>query len=92
MITAGLLSIALIGSLLVEGLSKHRASPGVILSTEVVARKGDGEMYELAFLDPLHAGTEFQRLEVRGTWWHIRLANGQACWIPARAAEVIALD
>ena len=44
-----------------------------------------------AFLDPLHSGTEFKRLENRGTWWHVRLADGQTCWIPSDAAETVAL-
>lgn len=87
----GVLSLVLLGSLVVEYIMLQQADPGVITTQEVVARKGDGSMYAPAFLDPLHAGTEFQCLENRGAWWHIRLADGQTCWIPAHAAEKVAL-
>ncbi|MDF7798155.1 hypothetical protein P4C99_01675 [Pontiellaceae bacterium B1224] len=87
----GVLSLVLLCSLISESIMKQRADPGVITAQEVVARKGDGTMYAPAFLDPLHTGTEFQCLENREAWWHIRLADGQTCWIPARAAEKIEL-
>ena len=87
----GILSLLLLGSLITERVMKHRAQPGVILSKEIMARKGDGSMYAPAFLDPLHSGTEFQCLEDRGNWWHIQLADGQTCWIPADAGEMVAL-
>ncbi len=89
-IVTGVLSVILLGSLLAEAISTHRAQAGVILAKEVLARKGNGTMYAPAFQEPLHSGTEFQRLEVRKTWWYIRLADGQTCWIPATAAETIA--
>jgi hypothetical protein len=88
---AGILSFLLIASLITELVLNRSVEPGVILASEVLARKGDGEIYAPAFLDPLHSGTEFFRLEDRGSWWHIRLADGQECWIPSRAAEIIAL-
>ncbi len=90
-LVAGGLSIVLMASLLSEIISQRQAEPGVIVGTEVLARKGDGEMYALAFLDPLHSGTEFQRIDNRGQWWHIRLADGQECWIPSHTAETISL-
>jgi len=89
--TAGLLAIVLLASLLAETWPGPKNPPGVILAAEVLARKGDGERYAPAFLDPLHAGTEFVRLQERGPWWHIRLADGQTCWIPAEAAGMVAL-
>ncbi len=91
LLVAGLLSLALLASLLTDQIQKQRTKQGVIVAPEVLARKGDGEMYGPAFLDPLHSGTEFQRLEERGAWWHIRLPDGQTCWIPARAGEMVAL-
>lgn len=87
----GVLSLILLGSLIAESVIHLLADPGVITAKEVVARKGDGSMYAPAFMDPLHSGTEFQCLENRDAWWHIRLADGQSCWIPARAAEKIEL-
>lgn len=90
-IVTGALSLLLLASLITESVMKYRAQPGVIISKEVVARKGDGNMYAPAFLDPLHSGTEFQCLEDRGKWWHIRLADGQTCWVPAEAGEKVTL-
>ncbi|MEE9369043.1 MAG: hypothetical protein V3V05_09285 [Pontiella sp.] len=90
-ITAGILSIALLASLVTESILERRNEPGVLTAKEVLTRKGDSTMYAPAFLEPLHAGTEFQRLEDRGAWWHIRLADGQTCWIPSTAAETITL-
>ncbi len=86
---ASLLSVLLLASLATEAFMKHRAQPGVVVAPEVLARKGDGERYAPAFKEPLHSGTEFQRLEKRKEWWHIRLPDGQTCWIPARAAETV---
>jgi hypothetical protein len=91
LVATGILSIALLGSLIAESIMRKNTEPGVITAKEIVARKGDGNMYAPAFLDPLHSGTEFQCLENRGKWWHIRLADGQTCWIPAPAAEEVKL-
>ena len=88
-VVAGILSAVLLASLATEGGMKHRAEPGVVIAREVLARKGNGERYAPAFQEPLHSGVEFLRLETRESWWHIRLADGQACWIPAHAAETI---
>jgi hypothetical protein len=90
-LATGVLSAILLTSLLTEFTLKQQAPPGVVTAREVLARKGDGNMYAPAFLEPLHSGTEFQSLEERGTWRHIRLADGQTCWIPAAAAEPIRL-
>ncbi len=88
---AGVFSALLLASLATEAFTKHRAQPGVVVAPEVLARKGDGERYAPAFRDPLHSGTEFQRIEKRKDWWHIRLADGQTCWIPAAAAKTVFL-
>jgi len=62
---------------------------GVVTAAEVVARKGDGESYQPSFTDPLHEGTEFTLMELRGGWSHIRLLDGRDCWIKATDAEII---
>jgi hypothetical protein len=90
-VVSGILSILLLGSLITESILKHAAVPGVVTAKEVIARKGDGTMYAPTFLDPLHSGTEFQCLEERGDWLHIRLADGQGCWIPKNAGEKVVL-
>jgi hypothetical protein len=87
--TMGVLSLFLIASITTDLTLARHTQPGVILAPEVLARKGDGKMYAAAFLEPLHSGTEFQRIEDRGLWWHIRLADGQTCWIPSETADTV---
>jgi len=87
-LSAGLAVIMLV-SLLIEHSIRKRKSPGVIVSTEVIARKGDSDTYERSFKDPLHAGTEFQLLQNRGDWYQIELADARSCWIPATSGELV---
>lgn len=62
---------------------------GVIIAGEVTARQGDGDNYEMAFKDPLHAGTEFEVIEQRPGWIHISLSSGDDAWIPEASAGII---
>ena len=78
-----------LGSLLVETYEKAGEVTGVVVSRQVIARKGDGESYEPSFKDPLHAGTEFRVLENRGDWHQIELPDGRQCWIPSRNAGLV---
>jgi hypothetical protein len=91
-VTIGVLAIGaalLCGSVLADVLTLRNVRPGVIVSAEVVARKGDSETYEPSFKEPLHAGTEFRLVEDRGGWYHVALVDGRKCWIPSRAAEMV---
>jgi tetratricopeptide (TPR) repeat protein len=87
-ISAGLL-VCLIGSLAVEEYSKAANLAGVIVSPEVVAYQGDGQNYPPSFKAPLHAGTEFELVECRPGWFHIKLADDSDGWISQNAAEII---
>ena len=91
-VVTGMLSAILLASLVTETALDSFRNPGVITARAVAARKGDGMMYAQAFVEPLHAGTEFETLDHRGTWLHVRLADGQTCWIPEDTAELIRLD
>ncbi len=91
-VATGIFSAVLLASLLTETVQARKAQPGVVTAREVLARKGDGDIYAPAFLEPLHSGTEFQTLSVRGQWRHIRLADGQTCWIPMNAGDAVVLD
>lgn len=86
---AGILAAALFLSLSLDSIFREKQKEGVIISAEVVARKGDGESYQPSFKEPLHRGTEFSLLEKRGVWWHIRLPDGRKCWIPERDADPV---
>lgn len=91
MVAAGILSVILLASLIAEQVMRSRSERGVIIAGEVTARKGNGNRYAPAFREPLHSGTEFQSIEKRGNWRHLRLADGHTCWIPLSAAEVVEL-
>ncbi len=82
-----LFSLSLGASLLLD--RDQQAGRGVIVSHEVIARKGDSRSYQPSFEEPLHAGTEFTVLDERASWLHIKLADGRRCWIPNNEAELI---
>jgi len=70
----------------VERLSE--TTDGVILAQELVARQGDGLIYEPAFTGKLHNGTEFTLLEKRGSWLQIALPDNKKCWIQEHKAAL----
>ena len=88
-IVSFVLSLLLAGSLLVEELSLRNTRPGVIISPEVIARKGNSETYEPSFKDPLHSGTEFTLIEDRGSWYQIELADSRTCWVHSQDVALV---
>lgn len=62
---------------------------GVILSDNVMVRKGNGEGFEPQFKEKLHEGVEFDVLEKRSDWLLIELPDGKSGWIKSRDAEII---
>ena len=87
-ITAAL-SFLFAGSLLIDYVALQKSIPGVIISQEVVARKGNSESYKKSFKDPLHAGTEFTLIEHRGNWLHVVVPGDRTCWLPATDVELV---
>ncbi|MBN1410283.1 MAG: hypothetical protein JW969_05525 [Spirochaetales bacterium] len=81
-----------LSSLTVDFISDSMRNQGVIITGEVIARKGDSDAYSPSFQDPLHAGTEFQLIEKRDAWWNVELMDGIQCWIPSRDAELVKID
>jgi tetratricopeptide (TPR) repeat protein len=77
-------------SLLVDYYAKHNNRAGVIVASEVVARKGDGVSYQPSFEEPLHAGTEFSVLETRNQWLLIELIDGSQTWVPDKSVGWVA--
>lgn len=61
----------------------------VVVEREVVARKGNGYIYDNAFTSPLHSGTEIAILERRNEWYHAQLLDGTTCWLPFQSVEKI---
>lgn len=84
--TASLLFAA---SLLTEHIWLQKTRPGVVISAETTARKGNSETYEPSFREPLHAGTEFVLIESRGDWYHIELPDSRKCWVSGMDVELI---
>jgi tetratricopeptide (TPR) repeat protein len=78
-----------LGSLIIDTIYHYNRDPGVIVSLEVIARKGDSVSYESSFKEPLHSGTEFTLIEKRGSWFHIELPDSRRCWIPETDVELV---
>jgi hypothetical protein len=87
--STSVLSILFAGSLAADEISFLKSRPGVITSSEIVARKGNSESYEPSFKEPLHSGTEFVLLEDRGEWLNIELDDSRTCWVPSKDIELI---
>jgi tetratricopeptide (TPR) repeat protein len=81
--------ICLAASVILETNEKAHKIGGVITANEVIARQGDGQNYPASFKEPLHEGTEFDLLEHRPGWMHIKLSDGADAWIPENTAEII---
>ncbi len=88
-IICGLLTTCLLGSIVVEANAETKNIGGVITAKEVVAYQGDSQNYPPSFKEPLHEGTEFDLLERRSGWLHIKLFDGSKGWIPDNSAELI---
>jgi tetratricopeptide (TPR) repeat protein len=88
-IIAAVLLVCSVGSLLVDNYNRSNDLAGVVVSPEVIAYQGDGQNYPQSFKGPLHAGAEFELIERRPSWFHIKLADGSDGWIPQSSAELI---
>ena len=88
-VICGLLTACFLSSVVLETWTRANRVYGVITVQEVIARQGDGQNYPESFKDPLHAGTEFNLLERRSGWFHIRLSDNSDGWIPDNSADLI---
>jgi len=86
---AAILFLCFIGSLSIEQYSRTVNLSGVIIADQVAAYQGDGTNYPTSFKAPLHTGTEFDLMERRPGWFHIKLADGSDGWIVQNTAEII---
>ncbi len=88
-VVCGILVLCFLTSVALEYKTQASKVCGVITAKEVIAHQGDGENYTPSFKEPLHEGTEFDLLENRPNWFHIRLSDDSDGWIPSDAAELI---
>jgi len=89
LIISAILTVCLLSSLFVETRTQADRICGVITAKKIIARQGDGQNYSPSFKDPLHAGTEFDVLESRPGWLHIKLFDDSDGWIPQFSAALI---
>ena len=88
-VLTGILMVCFLASVVVDAKRQADTICGVITVPEVTARQGDGLNYPAAFKSPLHEGTEFDLLEQRPAWLHIKLTDDSQGWIPSSSAELI---
>jgi tetratricopeptide (TPR) repeat protein len=84
-----ILFICFLASAVLETQIQANRICGVITNQQVIARQGDGQNYPESFKEPLHVGTEFDLLERRAGWFHIKLSDDSDTWIPDNSAELI---
>jgi len=88
-IICGISMLCFLTSVALEYRTQASKVCGVITAKEVIARQGDGENYPSSFKEPLHEGTEFDLLEHRPGWFHIKLSDDSDGWIPESSADLI---
>ncbi len=89
LLISGGVAVVLLASLLIEAGAGSKRRPGVVVAPEVIARKGDSTSYAPSFTEPLHAGTEFDLLEERSDWSHVKLPDARQCWLPAHTTQLV---
>lgn len=82
------LSVILLVSIAIDLPSHTAPTEGVLVTSDVVVRKGNGEAYGPQFEQPLHEGVEFKVAELRGGWIRIELADGNQGWVHEREVEL----
>lgn len=66
---------------------EQHSGMAIVLTKEVPLRKGADDISEEVL--PLHEGTKVELLDKIGTWYKVRLANGELGWLPFEAVGVI---
>ena len=84
-----ILVVCFLSSIAVETRNQSRITNGVITAEEVIAHQADWQDSPPSFKEPLHEGTEFELIESRPRWYHIKLSDDSDGWIPSDAAELI---
>ena len=88
-VVAGILMICFAASVGLEAIKQANTVCGVIVAESIIARQGDGQNYPASFKEPLHSGTEFDLIERRPGWLHIRLTDDSDGWITDNAGRLL---
>ncbi len=90
-IVLGCAALALGVSVGADVVDQHQ-DQGVLTANEAIVRKGNGVNYAPMLKDPIHEGIEFDIIEHRHDWLHIKLPNGSTGWIEKEDAQIVTLD
>jgi hypothetical protein len=82
-------------SVAIQHLSQRSSPEGVVIASEAVLRKGNGDYYDPQLVQPLPEGVEFhvrgERNDVQNArWYQIELPDGREGWL--HADQVMLLD
>ncbi len=88
-LVSGLAWLGLVASVVFEG-GRDAGEAAVLTAEETPARSSDALLSPLAFPEPLPPGVEVERLEQRGDFARIRLANGRDVWVRGSAVTPVA--
>jgi hypothetical protein len=72
-----------------SNMADQHLDHGVLTAREVIVRKGNGTNYAPMFKEPIHEGVEFEIIEQRPNWLHIKLQNGATGWIHVDDAQIV---
>lgn len=79
-----------VAPLAIEASIDSGSDQGVVIADGVIGLNGPSSgAYAPTFAQPLGAGIEFDVIEQRDAWVHVRLADGRETWLPADAIERI---
>ncbi|MBC8200635.1 MAG: hypothetical protein H8E86_01215 [Planctomycetes bacterium] len=90
-VTLGCAAIALGISVGADIADQHQHH-GVLTANETIVRNGNGLQYSPMRQDPLPEGVEFEIIEARPDWLHIKLPTGSTGWIQKQDAQIVSLD
>lgn len=90
----GLLALILAASVAWDRLAAAHRNEGVLITDDVVLRKGNGASYDPQLETPLAEGIEFRLIETRddldgNTWYYVELPDGTDGWLRGDLADLI---
>ena len=88
-IGSGLAWLGLVASVAFEEAGGN-GEAAVLVAEETPARASDSALAPLAFPEPLPPGVEVERLEVRGDFARVRLANDRDVWVRHSSVALVA--
>lgn len=86
----GVVAFLCLGSIGLEAWTLAHSREVVVVSDEVVGRRGPSDKaYDATFEQPIRAGVEADLLETRDGWARTRLPSGEQTWLPLDAVVEI---